>query len=340
MSACSREEEHQWRKCLLERIDAENHDIMEGRATFQDVFNFRTIHINPVAPAFGHPESMVRKMSVHRAATVGPNSPLRQVVIKNTYAISSHIHRSMSSSRIGRSKSYVCVKHITTLAPKRAERIRLEICLADVWTKDAIPYPGMAPTRPPNPFRTSANSVMRKLSMASIATNLTKRSVSAANIRKSRSEERLGRRRQFNQQLRKSSLPERQSGPVVIDFHRAPQAFLPTDFELKPPNPYKGTVYERTIYRDCSTGALQNSSRRSALMQRNRSEGHDSSIPRTPPKTPIVSISLHSEADTGEPHWKEAVPKINNARSHSAHRTVQLIRHLVRKKAHFFRFSM
>jgi hypothetical protein len=69
------------------------------------------------------------------------------------------------------------------LAPSRAERVRLENLLSDVWTRDVIPFPGMAGrARSEHLVRASASSMMRKLSVASIASNFTKRSGSIASL--------------------------------------------------------------------------------------------------------------------------------------------------------------
>jgi len=74
---------------------------------------------------------------------------------------------------------------IPVLAPSRADRIRLEALLADVWTRDIIPYPGMTGrARNEHPVRVSASSMMRKLSVASITSNFTKRSGSMASLHK------------------------------------------------------------------------------------------------------------------------------------------------------------
>lgn len=72
---------------------------------------------------------------------------------------------------------------IPVLAPSRADRIRLETLLADVWTREILPYPGMTSrARSEHLVRASASSMMRKLSVASIASNFTKRSGSMASL--------------------------------------------------------------------------------------------------------------------------------------------------------------
>lgn len=63
------------------------------------------------------------------------------------------------------------------LAPARSERARLEAFLADVWSREILPFPGMTTrARSEHLVRTSASTVMRKLSVASITSSFTKRS--------------------------------------------------------------------------------------------------------------------------------------------------------------------
>ena len=123
-------------------------------------------------------------MSIHRATTVGAMSGLCQVIIKNTSAFKEVPHSSSAAS-INRSQSLLTTNRIPIIAPSRAERIRLEALLADVWTRDVLPFPGMTVrARSEHPVRASASSMMRKLSVASIASNFTKRSASFASLQK------------------------------------------------------------------------------------------------------------------------------------------------------------
>jgi hypothetical protein len=106
------------------------------------------------------------------------------VVIKNTSAFKDIPH-SASCASMNRSQSLLTTNRIPVLAPPRAERIRLETILSDVWTRDILPYPGMTGrSRSEHPVRASASSMMRKLSVASIASNFTKRSGSLASLHK------------------------------------------------------------------------------------------------------------------------------------------------------------
>jgi len=112
-------------------------------------------------------------------------SGLCQVIIKNTVA-SKEIPQSASGVSINRSQSLLTTNRIPVLAPLRSERIRLEALLSDVWTRDVLPFPGMTGrARSEHLVRASASSIMRKLSVASIASNFTKRSSSMASLHKS-----------------------------------------------------------------------------------------------------------------------------------------------------------
>lgn len=106
-------------------------------------------------------------------------SGLCQVIIKNTNAFK----ETASCASINRSQSLLTTNRIPVLAPARADRIRLEGLLADVWTREILPYPGMTSrARSEHLVRASASSMMRKLSVASIASNFTKRSGSLASL--------------------------------------------------------------------------------------------------------------------------------------------------------------
>lgn len=124
----------------------------------------------------------MRRLSIHRATTVGPKSSLCQVIIKNTCAIRDLPHSS-SSSTINRSQSLLTTNRILVVASSRGDRVRLENLMSDVWTRDILPFPGMTGrSRGEHLVRTSASSMIRKLSVASIASNFTKRSASQPSL--------------------------------------------------------------------------------------------------------------------------------------------------------------
>ncbi|KAF8866627.1 Dbl homology domain-containing protein [Acephala macrosclerotiorum] len=174
MSACSPKEELEWRSRLADRAGKELHNARE-----QALFTTLSLAIKPLGSVFGKPGTIARRISIHRATTVGPMSGLYQVIIKNTNAFK----ESASCANINRSQSLLTTNRIPVLAPSRAERIRLEALLTEVWTRDILPYPGMTGrARGEHLVRASASSMMRKLSVASIASNFTKRSGSVASL--------------------------------------------------------------------------------------------------------------------------------------------------------------
>jgi hypothetical protein len=240
LSACSEREEEEWKYHLRSRIAAEAREFSEGRGSTVNPFSSLPLEIKSLGPAFEAHNGFSRRMSIHRAATLGPKTNLHQVIIKNTHAQRSGNNDSDSSLPVMRSQSHMSPSHIPTLAPRRTERIRLEAALADIWSRDILPYPGMASRRMDNQIRASANSVMRKLSMVSIASNFSKRSTSFANFSHRVDEPRLPNQRAFHLAATKSKrvLEKRRNRghPPLVDFHNAPSAFLPEDFELKKPH--------------------------------------------------------------------------------------------------------
>lgn len=240
LSACSSQEENVWKTQLRERTVCETHDFVEGQSTLQEMFSFLSLDIKSLGPVFGHADGMVRRMSVHRAATLGAKTNLTQVIIKNTQAQKPlDTPLTFSPGQMARSHSTLSANHIPTLAPRRAERMRLETALEEVWTKDVLPFPGMSNRSVENQIRASANSVMRKLSMASIASNFSRRSPSFSSMSNTRSEDSYGSRasRVSHGNLREAPVSDRRLAPAVVDFHNAPAAFLPTDFELQDTRP-------------------------------------------------------------------------------------------------------
>ena len=128
---------------------------------------------------YGHHGTLARRLSIQRAATVGNRASVCQVIVKNTHNPEElHEFRQPSTSMINRSQSHISTNRIAVLAPKRAERARLESILGDVWTKDKLPHPGMIASRGGQIIRASAGSLVRKLSLASIHGPFSRRSAS------------------------------------------------------------------------------------------------------------------------------------------------------------------
>jgi len=238
--ACSATEAGAWRDRICGRIAVETKHLAEGRTVPIEINSPLTDDMRSVGKAYGRCNEFTRRLSVHRAATLGPTTDLNQVMIKNTQAAKEAPDNvSTSSLPIPRSQSVATPSHIPVLTPRRTDRIQLEHILADVWTKDAIPWPGLGPKRSEYNIRASANHVIRKLSMASIASNFSKRSMSYASVSQASIPEMKMSKTPKPQKL-KGKPPLALPDPLkpneqkpLINFHTAPDAFLPEDFDLK-----------------------------------------------------------------------------------------------------------
>lgn len=229
LTACSATEATVWRTYLSQRIQVQSQAVESRISNAFQLHSPLVAEMKSVGAAFGKPESFVRRMSVHRSATVGPTTDLNQVIIKNTQAVKDALDNNGSTGSLQilpRSQSVATPSHVQTLAPRRADRIRLESLLSDVWTKELLPFPGMT-VRRSDQLRGSANHVIRKFSMASITSNFSsaKRNGSSTTIATMRKEDAfpvpsLGRGR--------PAVPER------VRPSRLPLAdLLPADFDLK-----------------------------------------------------------------------------------------------------------
>lgn len=91
-----------------------------------------------------------------------------------------------STTSINRSQSLLTnTGRLPVLAPSPGDRARLEALVSDVWTREILPFPGMtARARSEHAVRSSASSMIRKLSVTSIASTFTKRSPSVTSLKK------------------------------------------------------------------------------------------------------------------------------------------------------------
>ena len=247
-SACSPAEEQAWKHHLRQISDPSTRDeVLEIHRNLTS----ELIHeIKPLASVFGQSQPLLRRISIKRAATLASRSQMCQVVIRNTMSTDHAPPGSASTSQIGRSQSLMTPNHIPILCPRRSERVQLESAMSDIYTKDALPFPGMRGSE--NPFRASAHSVMRKLSMASITSSFSRRSASLASLHSSRpkpqsGEDAAGRplrnRLVSNSRSTEAAKVQAPAHPVAapppnvvtkpaVNFHKTPEAFLPIEFSL------------------------------------------------------------------------------------------------------------
>ncbi|PHH71430.1 hypothetical protein CDD80_5287 [Ophiocordyceps camponoti-rufipedis] len=231
MTACTPKEEVEWRKRLSRRAK----DSFEPREPA--IFSSLDIDIKSLGTVFGKPGTVARRISIHRATTVGPKSPLCQVVLKNTSIVRDTGGSVSASLTINRSHSVLTTQtRLPVLAPSRSERARLEALLADVWTREILPFPGMTTrARSEHLVRTSASTVMRKLSVTSIASSFARRSSSLT--QKAKPSEEQPTREEAKRRAQKSSKEE------VCADNKGPDADT-THRKLKRPRTAHAAIFE------------------------------------------------------------------------------------------------
>ncbi|MCJ1476449.1 hypothetical protein MMC13_005115 [Lambiella insularis] len=188
LSACSAQEEQRWKLELSLFSARESQDTFEKPPLSHANFSLLMLELKSIGSILGQPGTLARRISVQRAQTLGPRTNVSQVFIRNTHALKDSIDSSTASNLtlVSRSHSLLSSHRNQVLAPKRADRIRMEHDLANVWTKELLPYPGMGSNRVEHPIRASANSLMRKFSKSSIASGFSKRSASLGSLTNSK----------------------------------------------------------------------------------------------------------------------------------------------------------
>ena len=176
--ACNSREEQEWRMDIHER-SCESEDEVDKGAWPTSQQSVLSLDIKTLGFVFGQPGTLTRRQSIQRAATVNSRRSGHQVIIRNTNSLKeSGEPPAPEPECLNRSQSLLSTHRIPILAPKRAERQRIETAMAEVWTRDRLPFPGMTGNRGSYLIQRSATSVMRKISKASMTTTSTKRTVS------------------------------------------------------------------------------------------------------------------------------------------------------------------
>ena len=170
--ACTAREEDQWKTTLQERSNTKKNN-RDWRRDISFENSALYLEIRSLGPVFGQPGTLMHRQSIQRAATLNSRKQGCQVVIKNTSSIKQREDPPMTiPETVGRSQSFLSTYKIPILSPGRAARQRMEQAMASVWTRDRLPYPGMAGHRRES-LITSATNVMRRLSRASTTTTST-----------------------------------------------------------------------------------------------------------------------------------------------------------------------
>ncbi|KAL8932536.1 MAG: hypothetical protein Q9216_006792 [Gyalolechia sp. 2 TL-2023] len=182
--ACSLSEEQAWTRAIIQYIEIASRTQRDETPPSPPIYTTLVLDAQPLGPVFGMFGSVTRRLSIQRAATVHSRANGAQVIIRNTTATKENKDDNDSIfDSVGRSKSVMTASRVPVLAPRRADRSRMESSLSDVWSRDRLPFPGMNPHRGDHPLRASASSMIRRLSRASISSTFSsKRSASTTSF--------------------------------------------------------------------------------------------------------------------------------------------------------------
>ncbi len=245
--ACTSREEQQWQNDLHER-SRDSEEEIERNSLPTSGQSVLSLDIKTLGFVFGQPGTLTRHQSIQRAATVNSRKNGYQVIIKNTNSLKESGEPAAPEPEcLNRSQSLLSTHRIPILAPKRAERQRIETAMSDVWTRDRLPFPGMTGNRGSYLIQRSATSVMRKISKASMTTSSTKRTVSTyVSITDNDSTPCLGSvnenpdstNTEPQRRISYASMFDAGLGPGHINFHR----IIQTDGASSPPRHYQTPI--------------------------------------------------------------------------------------------------
>ncbi|WEW61555.1 hypothetical protein PRK78_007045 [Emydomyces testavorans] len=158
-TACSEKEETEWLRNFLTQINPETDGQLEAvhRLTGHSKVYFTLKPLQAVI-VNGRLLSIARRTSIHGTLITMASPDYLPIHIKGTTAFPPA--NQTTRPPLGRSQSMQCPRREVILTPKRQKRFKLERRLVDIWTRDIIPYPGMALGIGESLMRTSTDVLM------------------------------------------------------------------------------------------------------------------------------------------------------------------------------------
>ncbi|KAJ5593893.1 uncharacterized protein N7459_000101 [Penicillium hispanicum] len=161
LSASSATEEKHWKTELLKCSAAMGETAKSGNSSDPRKYSFMNLNLLPLDRAQYAVASLARRTSMDSLA-ISRKFNSQYIVIKKTYSPhNSEEATSQLDGEIERSKMPIARGSLTVTA-RRVDRVRLERYMADVYTRDVLPLPGMVLGRG-DLFR--RGSIMRRLSL-------------------------------------------------------------------------------------------------------------------------------------------------------------------------------
>ncbi|OXV09890.1 hypothetical protein Egran_02346 [Elaphomyces granulatus] len=164
LSASSATEEKLWKMELL-RASAALPSALPTESLEPRKFFLLALQLSPLDRVHGPSALLTRRSSLRsEAPPMSLKLQLEQVIIKKTHLpFHDEEVRQIHDGEIERSRSLVMASSPTILAPRRQDRVKLERHIADIYTRDVLPYPGMVLAKGDYLYR-SPGSLMRKIS--------------------------------------------------------------------------------------------------------------------------------------------------------------------------------
>ncbi|KAL1859928.1 hypothetical protein Plec18170_001875 [Paecilomyces lecythidis] len=184
LSGSSAEEEKQWKMELLKASTTLPKDL-PSESLEPRKYSMMSLALEPLPLMGDRLTLLTRRSSVQSLTTTSPRLKPKLVVIKRTN-LPSQLDDPVYAAEIGRSLTSHTMHSAVILSPRRHDRVRLERFIADIYTRDVLPFPGMILKRAEYLLLASPGSLMRRLSFhmplsrrSSSLTTVTNRSADA-----------------------------------------------------------------------------------------------------------------------------------------------------------------
>lgn len=167
LSASSAAEEKQWKTGILKSVAA-SVDVPNAISSEQRRCSFLALDVMPEEEVPELVPQLSRRPSLQTLGTIGmqrARSNLQAIIIRKTHCPHKHSQTQQIDGELERYKIPSFVSQPLTFMARRQERIRLERAILHIYTRDALPYPGMFLATGELLFGSS--SIMRHLSLRS-----------------------------------------------------------------------------------------------------------------------------------------------------------------------------
>ncbi|GAD92955.1 hypothetical protein PVAR5_1554 [Paecilomyces variotii No. 5] len=186
LSGSSAEEEKQWKMELLKASTTLPKNL-PSESLEPRKYSTMSLALEPLPSMGDRLTLLTRRSSVQSLTTTSPRPQQKYVIIKRTnFPSQLDDSNPVYTAELGRSLTSLTMRSAVILSPRRHDRVRLERFIADTYTRDVLPFPGMILRGAEYLLLASPGSLMRRLSFhmplsrrSSSLTTVTNRSADA-----------------------------------------------------------------------------------------------------------------------------------------------------------------